>query len=58
MQDGVVELSMRGETSRGDTITSGFCSKFNISLTEKGVDVLGFGNIAKRRRRKEGEKKL
>lgn len=57
MQDEVPEQSMRGEMSREDTITSGFCSKFNISLTEKGVDVLGLGNIAKKdARERRGEK--
>lgn len=58
MQDEVAEQSMRGEMSREDTITSGFCSKFNISLTEKGVDVLGLGNIAKKRRTRQEGKKL
>ena len=46
---GTVQQSMREDTSREDTIASWVCSKFNISFTEKGVDVLpGLGNMAKK----------
>lgn len=40
--------SIRGEMS-SETRSSALlcCSRFNISLTEKGVDVLGLENIAK-----------
>lgn len=47
-----VQQSMREQSSKEDARTSWVCSKFNISLTEKGVDVLGLGNIVKNQKKK------
>lgn len=45
--------SMGEDASSGDTIAPWLCSRFNISFTEKGVDVPGLGNIARNSTRRK-----